>query len=172
MITTSANTGAKKAPLITTNPLTTANIIGTRIYGLYGRRSLGSRNLRTIAPRTVRKKKEYSPSPLNVKRARKFPRRMYRAERIVESKIALMGASDRAVLGNICSSSVLGFNPMYPTEAKIRGNQFMFAAATAMRPATNELPRREPATTRQIRAAAAMPNPCPRIRVIAVYSTI
>ncbi len=49
------------------------------------------------------------------------------------------------------------------------GSQFIFAAATVMRPATKEFPRREPATTRQTRKAARMPKTGPRRRETAVW---
>jgi hypothetical protein len=58
--------------------------------------------------------------------------------------------------------------PSCPVKLKARGSQFLLAAATAIRPATKELPRREPATTRQISAAARKPKVRPRRRVIAV----
>lgn len=82
------------APLTTTNPLTTAKIMGMSTKGLYGRCRFGSRNRKTIAPRTVRKKNEYSPRPLNVRRARKLPNRIYKVEKTVERSRALIGASD------------------------------------------------------------------------------
>ena len=84
-----------------TNPLTTAKITGVSTKGLYGRRKSGSRNRKTITPITVRKKKEYSPKPLNVRRARKFPKRMYNVERIVERTRALRGASDLNAFGEL-----------------------------------------------------------------------
>lgn len=44
--------------------------------------------------------------------------------------------------------------PIWPTVPNAVGNQFLFAAATVMRPATKELPSAEPAMTRQISAVA------------------
>jgi hypothetical protein len=52
-----------------------------------------------MAPSVVRKKNEYSPRPLNVRRARKFPKRMYSDEKMVESSRALRGASEVSGLG-------------------------------------------------------------------------
>jgi hypothetical protein len=45
----------------------------------------------------------------------------------------------------------------------------LFAAATVMRPATNEFPKAEPAITRQIRAVAKYATPLPRKCVMAVW---
>jgi hypothetical protein len=154
-----ACTGANIAPLTTTNPDTSTNIPGTIIQGLYGLANSGSFHLSTNAPRAVRKKKLYSPKPLNVNNARKLPNRIYSAERIDERRSALSGASDLEV--------VLEVN--LPTRERNDGSQDLFAAATVMRPATKEFPRREPATTRQTRIAAMMPPAGPVRRVIAVY---
>lgn len=88
---------------------------------------------------------------------------------MVDRSRALRGASD----ADFESGSVLelGFVPTFPTTAKDRGSQFMFAAATVMRPVTKEFPSRAPATTKQTRTAATMPKPGPRSRVIAVCLT-
>jgi hypothetical protein len=61
---------------------------------------------------------------------------------------------------------------MWPTRPRGGGNQLLFAAATAMRLATNELPSKEPATTRQIKNAAMMPNKGPSSRVMAVLDLV
>jgi len=160
------------APLTTTNPLTIAKIAGISRKGLYGRYRFGSRNRKTIAPRTVRKRKENSPRPLKVRRARKLPNRIYSAERTVEKRRALIGASDLKDPREL-DVSVFGLDriPTWPTNAKKPGNQFLFAALTVIRPATKESPSKEPATTRHIKIAAMMPNAGPRSRVIAVFST-
>jgi hypothetical protein len=44
--------------------------------------------------------------------------------------------------------------PTWPTVPSKEGNQPLFAAATVIRPTTNELPSIAPAMTRQIRAVA------------------
>jgi len=79
----------------------------------------------------VRKKNEYSPRPLNVRRARKFPKRMYSVERMVERSRALRGASDLNDFGEP-DESAFGSDlaPTCPAKAKNRGSQFMFEAAT------------------------------------------
>lgn len=157
------------APRTTINPLTTTKIAGMRMKGLYGLCKSGSRYRKTIAPRTVRKKNEYSPKPLNVRRARKFPKRIYRVESIVERSRALRGASDLEVSGGSADPGFeLDVVPSLPTTAKNRGSQFVFPAATVMRPVTKEFPRSAPATTRQTRIAATIPKPCPNNRVMAV----
>lgn len=153
-----ACTGANIAPLTTTNPDTSTKIAGTTIQGLYGLSNSGSFHLSTNAPSAVKKKKLYSPKPLNVNKARKFPNRIYSAERIDERRSALSGASDVEV--------VLEVN--WPTRERKEGSQDLFAAATVMRPATKEFPSREPATTRQTSIAATMPPAGPIRRVIAV----
>lgn len=121
-----------------------------------------------IAATTVRKKKENSPSPLSVMSERKSPRRIYSVESTVERSKALSGASD--VDGFEESGWVVlgAAAPMRPRIASGGGSQFLFAAATAIRPATKEFPSKEPATTRHIRVAAAMPNQGPRSLVMAV----
>lgn len=121
-----------------------------------------------IAATTVRKKNENSPMPLSVMSERKSPRRIYSVESTVERSRALRGASD--VDGFVDSDWVaLGAAaPMRPTRARGGGSQFLFAAATAIRPATKEFPSKELATTRQIRVAATMPNQGPRSLVMAV----
>lgn len=48
-----------------------------------------------MAPKTVKKKNEYSPKPLKVSRARKFPNSRYGIGNRVARIVALMGASDR-----------------------------------------------------------------------------
>lgn len=106
--------------------------------------------------------------PLRVTSERKFPRRIYRVDSTAERRRALCGASDvdafwesdRVVLGATA--------PKRPTTAREGGSQFLFAAATAMRLATKEFPSKEPATTRQIRVAATMPNQGPSNLVMAV----
>ena len=62
--------------------------------------------------------------------------------------------------------------PMRPMMPRESGSQVLFAAATVMRPATNEFPRSEPATTRQMRTAATMATCLPRKCVIAVWSIV
>lgn len=151
-MSTIACTGAKTAPRVTTHPLTRANIRGIQIIGLYGRGSCGSRTRRTMAPTMVKKKNVYSARPLKVTRARKFPKKMYTMEQPVEKRIALMGAS--AVEADCLETE--------PTRPRNEGNQFELAAATTMRPATNELPSKDPATTRQMRPATVAPNAGPR----------
>jgi hypothetical protein len=59
--------------------------------------------------------------------------------------------------------------PIHPTVPTMRGNQLLLAAATVIRPATKELPRAEPAMTRQIRIVAKYATPLPRKCVTAVY---
>jgi hypothetical protein len=158
------------APLTTTNPLTTTKVAGISNKGLYGRSKSGSRNRKTMAPRVVRKKNEYSPSPLNVRRARKFPKSMYSAEKMVDKRRALRGASDVSGLGGLDESvSGSGLARNRPTRARKPGSQVLFAAATVIRPATKELPSREPATTRQTIIAATMPPAGPISRVMAVF---
>lgn len=78
----------------------------------------------------------------------------------VDRSKALRGASEALVLFDLI--------PTLPTTANSFGSQSWFEAATAIRPATNEFPRREPATTRQTRIAAMIPKAGPRRRVIAV----
>jgi len=146
------------APRTTTNPLTTTKIAGIITQGLYGLLNFGSFHLSTNAPRVVKKKKLYSPRPLNVSKALKFPNRIYRADKMDERSRALSGASDVEV--------VLEVNR--PTRERNEGSQVLFAAATVMRPATKEFPRREPATTKQTRIAATVPPAGPVRRVIAV----
>jgi len=163
--------GAKIAPRTTTNPLTKEKITGMMTVGLYGLSRLCSRYRSTMAPTTVKKKNVYSPSPLKVRSTRKLPRRMYMVEITVERIIALIGASDLVAFELSSESSTASppeRRPTCPTMPKICGNQFMFAAATAIRPATNEFPSREPATTRQINTAATTPNAGPRKDVMAV----
>lgn len=122
------------------------------------------------APSTVRKKNVYSPSPLNVTSARKFPNRMKSVDKIVERIMALIGESDLG--GDEAEDSDEGCLPTRPSTAKKGGSHFEFAAETAIRPATNEFPSREPATTRQMRMAATMPKPWPRRREMAVTATL
>lgn len=69
-------------------------------------------------------------------------------EQAVEKRIALMGASAVEV----------DRRETEPMRARKAGNQLELAAATTMRPATNELPSKDPATTRHIRPAAMAPN--------------
>jgi hypothetical protein len=125
---------------------------------LYGLLNSGSFHLNTRAPRVVKKKKLYSPRPLKVSKALKFPNRIYSAERILEKSKALKGASEVEV----------AFEVNRPTRERKPGSQDLFAAATVMRPATKEFPRRDPATTRQTRTAAMVPPTGPVRRVIAV----
>ena len=51
------------------------------------------------------------------------------------------------------------------------GSQPLFAAATVMRPATKELPSREPATTKHTKTAAMILPNCPKSPEIAVFSS-
>jgi hypothetical protein len=150
------------APLTTTNPETTTKIPGMANQGRYGLSSSGSLHLSTKAPNAVKKKKLYSPRPLNVRRARKFPNRIYSVDRMVDKRSALSGASEFELeLEVIC-----------PTSPRGLGSQLLRAAATVMRPATKEFPRREPATTRQTRIAATMPPMGPMRRVMAVLKNL
>lgn len=171
---TPACSGAKTAPLTTTNPLTSAKMVGMSKRGLYGRGISGSRKRKTMAPTTVRKKKEYSPRPLNVSRARKFPNRMYSDDRTVERSRALSGASELDASADPAgpATALRRLPPTCPTFANRRGSQFILAAATVIRPATNELPSNEPATTRQTNVAATMPAAGPRSWVIAVCTEL
>jgi hypothetical protein len=84
---------------------------------------------------------------------------------MADSTIAFTGASDTdsRLFGD--EDERRDREPMVP---KMLGSQVLFAAATAILPATNELPRREPATTRQIKVAERIPNALPRRRVMAV----
>lgn len=142
-----------------------------RMIGLYGRCSFGSRILKTIAPIIVRKKKVYSPRPLKVTKARKLPKIMYSDEHRVEKMSALSGASDSVVETSSDSVSDRGSDrsPTYPTWPRNRGSQFLFDAATIIRLPTKAVPSNEPATTRQIKAAATRPTTGPRRWLNAVY---
>lgn len=82
--------------------------------------------------------------------------------------MALRGASDLNFFGEEDGVVEGGVVVTTPIMAKKRGSQSLLPAATVMRPATKELPSREPATTRQTRIAAKMPNAGPRRRLMAV----
>lgn len=69
-------------------------------------------------------------------------------EQAVEKRIALIGASAVDV---DCPETE-------PTRARKAGNLLELAATTTMRPATNELPSKDPASTREMRPAAMAPN--------------
>ena len=79
-----------------------------------------------------------------------------------ERSRALSGASDVEV----------DFEVNRPTRERNEGSQVLFAAATVIRPATKEFPRRDPATTRHTRIAAMIPPAGPVRRVIAVCESI
>ena len=121
-----------------------------------------------IAATTVKKKNENSPRPLRVMSERKSPRRIYNVDSTVDRSRALSGASEVDGFGESGRVALEVAAPMWPTTARGAGSQFLFAAATAMRPDTKEFPSKEPATTRQIRVAAMMPNQGPRSLVMAV----
>jgi hypothetical protein len=142
--------------------------------GFTGRGRSGSRNLSMMAPRTVRKKKAYSASPLRVNRMRMFPSRMYTADRIVLSMRALLAAisggqshhawytyigdsplSIAVSAASLESATLVTFRvPTRPTVPRSCGNQLLFDAATVILPATKLLPRAEPAITRHMSAVA------------------
>lgn len=83
---------------------------------------------------------------------------------------ALIGASETCLSDSSWGSSCEGERqPTRPMMAKKPGIHSFLAAATVMRLATNEFPRREPATTRQMRMAVTMPKPGPTSRVMAVF---
>jgi hypothetical protein len=144
---------------MTTNPLTSTKIPGTTTQGLYGLFNSGSLYLNTNAPNAVKKKKLYSPNPLNVSNALKPPNRIYNVDKKVERRRAFKGASEVEVED--------WWN--CPTRERNEGSQDLCAAETVMRPATKEFPRREPATTRHTRVAAMMMPMGPVRRVMAVF---
>lgn len=124
---------------------------------------------------------------------------MYSVDSTVDSTMAFIGASDDvAAAGDfvvvvVVASSALLLGPpppagdggllllvslaarpsaflLIPSRENTPGSHPLFAAATAMRPATKEFPSREPATTRQISIADIMPKTGPSRRVIAVLA--
>jgi len=117
------------------------------------------------------KKKEYSPIPFKVTSVRKSPKIMYSVVRAADNARALIGASDSAGYGDLWHVDFgRSHMPSLPTTAKKEGSHSFLAAATAIRLATKEFPRSDPATTRQIRLAATSPPVDPRSRDMAVCS--